>query len=836
MIKVKYFLLLVFGFIFTIVYSKDDPVRIACIGNSITYGSKLDNPQKDSYPAVLEQMLGKDYDVRNFGVSARTMLNKGDYPYMHEKAYFEALKFNPDIVTIKLGTNDSKPYNWIHKSEFVHDLGEMLNSFSSLPSKPKIIVCLPVPSIPHGKNINDETIKNEIIPLIKKVALNHKVEILDFYTEMMPYYPALFPDGVHPNSEGAAIMAGILYKKITGKQISVVENTEKFPGVKSKWNGFDKFDFVCAGRSASVVVPPKNAAGNPWIWRPAFFGVSPELDLALLKEGFHIAYYDLTNLYGGKRAMAYGDLFYERMVKGFHLSPKVTLEGLSRGGLCALKWAAHNPKSVACIYVDAPVCDLTSWPGRSRTDLWNDMLDELQVNDKDVTSDFSGNAFNAIDALVKNNIPVISVCGDSDRIVPYEDNMKKFKDEYFSKGGIIEIILKPGCDHHPHGLDNPEPVVDFIKRYQKGESAYRYINSRASLTNSFKKFVTEGKGNVAFLGGSITEMKGWRNMIQDDLKQRFPDTEFSFIDAGIGSTGSTPHAFRFKTDVLDHGIPDLLFVEAAVNDHTNGFSPLKQVRGMEGIIRHALTVNPNMDIVMLHFVYEPFVEMYKQGRRPDVVLNHERVANYYNVSSIDFVQEICDRMNDGQFTWKQFGGTHPLKFGHKFYANSINALFDLEQKKFVSDEEKSHLLPQDPLEEYCYQNGDFYGINNAYSLKGFKLVEKWNPNDNVKTRKGFVNVPMLVSQKSGASLKLKFKGSAIGFFGVSGPAAGKIKYKIDNGNWKVIDTVTKWSSKLYLPRVFMFDDELSDSDHTITIVVDKNGKGGCWIRNFVVNR
>lgn len=76
-------------------------------------------------------------------------------------------------------------------------------------------------------------------------------------------------------------------------------------------------------------------------------------------------------------------------------------------------------------------------------------------------------------------------------------------------------------------------------------------------------------------------------------------------------------------------------------------------------------------------------------------------------------------------------------------------------------------------------------------MKDFKLVEKWNPNDNAKTRKGFVNVPMLVSQKSGASLKLKFKGTAIGFFGVSGPAAGKIKYKIDNGNWKVIDTVIK---------------------------------------------
>lgn len=124
--------------------------------------------------------------------------------------------------------------------------------------------------------------------------------------------------------------------------------------------------------------------------------------------------------------------------------------------------------------------------------------------------------------------------------------MKIAAERYRALGGNVEIILKPGCDHHPHSLDNAEPVVDFIIRNQPDYQKKQVIHQRGSLTNSYLKFAKEKKGCVAFLGGSITEMRGWRNMIQEDLKQRFPETEFTFIDAGIPSTGSTPHAFRLK--------------------------------------------------------------------------------------------------------------------------------------------------------------------------------------------------------------------------------------------------------------------------------------------------
>lgn len=447
------------------------------------------------------------------------------------------------------------------------------------------------------------------------------------------------------------------HRTLTGNEAPVIDTTQPFPGKKSQWEGFDRYDFLCNTRQATVVVPRQAAEGRPWIWRPAFFGAFPSVDKALLEKGFHVAYYDLTHLYGSPRAQRLGSDFYNVMCRDYRLSPKVTLEGFSRGGLFAFNWGAKNPDKVACIYVDAPVCDVFSWPGK-HSELWNDLLKEWELKEEDMDH-FKGNSTDNLAPLARAGIPVISVCGDSDRTVPYEKNMKVVAERYRALGGPVEIILKPGCDHHPHSLEQPEAVVDFIVRNQPGYQQKQTIHRRGSLANSCLKFAKEKKGCVAFLGGSITEMRGWRNMIQEDLKQRFPDTEFTFIDAGIASTGSTPHAFRLANDVLWQAVPDLLFVEAAVNDDTNHFNYIQQVRGMEGIIRHARTASPEMDIVMLHFIYDPFIPLLNKGIQPQVIMNHESVANYYNIPSINLVEEVARRMRDGEFNWEQFGGTHP---------------------------------------------------------------------------------------------------------------------------------------------------------------------------------
>ena len=190
-----------------------DAIRVACIGNSITYGARIKNRDRDSYPAVLSRMLGEAYWVKNFGVSARTLLNKGDHPYMNEKAYQDALAFNPNIVVIKLGTNDSKSFNWKYKADFTKDLQTMVDAFKALPAQPKIYLCYPSKAYQTGDNINDDIISKQIIPMIKKVAKKNNLSVIDLHAAM-DGMPQLFPDKIHPNEEGAKVMAKAVYQSL----------------------------------------------------------------------------------------------------------------------------------------------------------------------------------------------------------------------------------------------------------------------------------------------------------------------------------------------------------------------------------------------------------------------------------------------------------------------------------------------------------------------------------------------------------------------------------------------------------------------------------------------
>lgn len=605
--------------------------------------------------------------------------------------------------------------------------------------------------------------------------------------------------------------------------------------------GCDRHDFRFKGRDAIVVVPKQAAEGKPWIWRPAFFGAFPSVDEALLEKGFHVVYYDVTHCYGNPRAVELGTDFYNYMKDFYHLSPKVTLEGFSRGGLYALNWAIKNTDKVACIYIDAPVCNVFSWPGRKNAPLWNDLLKEWELTDKEMDS-FRGNPIDNLEPLAKAGIPIISVCGDADKTVPFKENMDIVRSRYLALGGPVEVIIKPGVDHHPHSLENPEPVVDFILRHQPEYKKFLHYNVRGSLQNSFVKFEKERKARVAFLGGSITEMDGWKNMIEKQLQQRFPYTTFEFVEAGIGSTGTTPGSFRMQHDVLSKGKIDLLFVEAAVNDHTNGFTPLEQVRGMEGEVRQALLSNPEIDIVMLHFIYDPFIPMVARRQQPDVVLNHERVANHYLIPSVNLIREIGERMQAGEFTWEQFGGTHPLPFGHKFYAAAINHLFDTMWKGVTPDMPVvAHEIPQQPLDAFSYYRGDFIDLKEARLNKGWKYVASWRADNAYEKRKGFVDVPMLEATRPGDKLTLDFTGKAIGIFCTPGPTAGIIEYSIDGAPFKKLDTFTQWSKYLYIPWVYMLETELNDTSHRLVLRISKDKHPDslgteCQIRNFVVNK
>ena len=188
-------------------------LKVACIGDSITEGAGVDNPTVNAYPIVLGRLLGTNYQTRNFGVSGRTLLRKGDFPYWNEAAFRNATNYAPNIVTIKLGTNDSKPQNWKYKDQFGRDLSDMIDVFANLPSHPRVFVCLPVPAYGLQFDINPDIIKNEIIPIIKQVAKQKGATTVDLYTPLSGR-PDLLPDLIHPNAAGAAIIASTLHGAI----------------------------------------------------------------------------------------------------------------------------------------------------------------------------------------------------------------------------------------------------------------------------------------------------------------------------------------------------------------------------------------------------------------------------------------------------------------------------------------------------------------------------------------------------------------------------------------------------------------------------------------------
>lgn len=189
---------------------RPDAIRVACIGNSITDGAGIDMRDNYAYPAQMQEVLGDAYHVENYGVGARTMLNKGDYPYMKEQAWRDALDFNPNIVVIKLGTNDSKSHNWQYGSEFARDMQQMIDSLKQLPARPKIYLVYPLVAsnkVTSAGQIDNTVIEADIMPIIRKLAKKNKCVLVDIRERIVAKPEFMQRDGIHPTDKGAAEMA-----------------------------------------------------------------------------------------------------------------------------------------------------------------------------------------------------------------------------------------------------------------------------------------------------------------------------------------------------------------------------------------------------------------------------------------------------------------------------------------------------------------------------------------------------------------------------------------------------------------------------------------------------
>lgn len=196
--------------------AKDDQIKVACVGDSITYGLFVANRDKNNYPSVLNRLLGDKYCVNNFAYTNRTVTKSGDYPLVKEKIYQQSIDFNPDIVIILLGSNDSKENNW-DKDKFVADYSEMIDAYLSLESAPKVYALLPPPVFEvKGKvlyQIRKDIIEQEIVPTVGQIAKTKNVECIDVFNVFKDRQD-LFFDGVHPNAKGSKLLAQSIYKAL----------------------------------------------------------------------------------------------------------------------------------------------------------------------------------------------------------------------------------------------------------------------------------------------------------------------------------------------------------------------------------------------------------------------------------------------------------------------------------------------------------------------------------------------------------------------------------------------------------------------------------------------
>ena len=232
------------------------------------------------------------------------------------------------------------------------------------------------------------------------------------------------------------------------------------------FHGYAKETFNFQGHKAIVVSPSSPNESKQWIWRARFWGVEPQVDKALLEKGYHVVYVDVSGLYGNSEAVQIWNRFYDHIRLKYNLNDKVVLEGLSRGGLIIYNWAAENTDKVACIYADAPVCNIRSWPGGLYTGVgspksWVDCLSVYGLNEETVLN-FVGNPIDNAVVLAKAKIPVIHVYGDQDEVVPHFENTELLAIAMVKEKGIVKLIRKEGVGHHPHSLKEPSPIVNFI--------------------------------------------------------------------------------------------------------------------------------------------------------------------------------------------------------------------------------------------------------------------------------------------------------------------------------------------------------------------------------------
>lgn len=613
--------ILLLSFLLCCAISAFSQTKVACVGNSITYGATIQNRENNSYPAQLQAMLGSAYDVQNFGRSGATLLRKGDIPYVETNEYAAAIAYNPDVVFIKLGTNDSKLRNRDKLNDFVSDYNYLISSFKKSNPNVRVVLLSPmrVFTQPDTVNITASVIENQITPMIERVAFDNKIEIIHLdrlITEQQAY---LIPDKVHPTSIGAGMLAARLYEYLqTDASMSKNEDLAVTHTGIDNFHGFECVNFEMSGVACKIAKPKQVRAGKPWVWRARFWGHEPQTDIALLERGFHIAYCDVADLFGAPVAVKRWNQFYALMQeRGFSSRP--ALEGMSRGGLIVYNWAAQNPDKVACVYADAPVLDLKSWPlNRKNEELNKSLCKAYGFKSIAEVETFKGNPVDLCKTLAAAGFPMLHVCGEVDDVVPVSENTNVFEKRIKDNNGDVRVIRKADVNHHPHSLDNPTEIVRFIT--EATNTAFT-ITDKSVPGNEFRSAAgwTEGADwyanhkeissvlaseqvDLLLVGNSITQgFGGDRSIVTYKPGKKYLDAVLQnkkWQAAGISGDKSQNILYRLENGNYNAASPKVVTLTIGINNLTSGNSPKETFIGIKKCIETAQRVLPNSKLVV----------------------------------------------------------------------------------------------------------------------------------------------------------------------------------------------------------------------------------------------
>lgn len=238
---------------------------------------------------------------------------------------------------------------------------------------------------------------------------------------------------------------------------------------EKEWRGFKLLNASLNDINYKIVFPKIANKNKDWIWRARFWGHEPQTDLALLEKGFHLVYIDVSGLFGNKSAIKIWDEFYNLVTDKYQLNPKVVLEGMSRGGLIIFNWGNRNADKIACIYADAPVCDFKSWPagkgiGKGSKKDWDICLKTYGFTEEQAFL-YEGNPVNHMENIARYKVPILVVVGNADEVVPVSENTAILKKRLNTLGWDLSVIGKPNIGHHPHSLEDPKIIVDFILKH-----------------------------------------------------------------------------------------------------------------------------------------------------------------------------------------------------------------------------------------------------------------------------------------------------------------------------------------------------------------------------------